>query len=82
MLSRDHNILWLPESNGYPTGRILPRFMTAHVRHTGSRGEIVAVGWRVVIQSRPTGDDGGSPDLTLVSTALSARFPADQERVD
>ena len=24
MLSRDHNILWLPESNGYPTSVILP----------------------------------------------------------
>ena len=23
MLSRDHNILWLPESNGYPTRTIL-----------------------------------------------------------
>ena len=23
MLSRDHNILWLPESNGYPTPSIL-----------------------------------------------------------
>ena len=23
MLSRDHNILWLPESNGYPTNEIV-----------------------------------------------------------
>ena len=26
MLSRDHNILWLPESNGYPTSHDFGRY--------------------------------------------------------
>ena len=35
MLSRDHNILWLPESNGYPTSHDSGRYPMLYlkVRH-------------------------------------------------
>ena len=35
MLSRDHNILWLPESNGYPTARELIGRVRSRIRGVG-----------------------------------------------
>ena len=40
MLSRDHNILWLPESNGYPTDMI---FSHTHWAKMGATRKTITV---------------------------------------